>query len=72
VVLKITEGAAADVIEIFEVGFADFTDQETFKARVTLAIVGAHLGEEPVRFATATSAAVTDKARAIGAGACST
>ena len=60
------EEALAEVFEVFEVGFADFAEEEAFEAGDALAIVGAHLGEEPVGFAAAASAAVADGGGAVG------
>ena len=48
------------------IGFADFAQEEAFESGHTLAIIGAHLGEEPVRFTAAASAAITDGGGSIG------
>ncbi len=60
------EEASAEVFEVFHVGFANLAEEEAFQAGDTLAIVGTHLGEEPVGFAAATGAAVTDGGGAVG------
>ena len=57
---QLVEEALAEVFKVFEVGFADFTEQEAFEAGNALAIIGADLGEEPVGFAAAARAAVAD------------
>lgn len=62
---EIFQDAQAEVAEIFTIGFADFAQQEAFESGDTLAIVSAHLGDEPVRFATAAGAAVTDSGGAV-------
>lgn len=54
------EESTAQVFEIFEVRFADLAEEKTFKAGPALAIIGSHLSEEPMRFATATGAAIAD------------
>ena len=54
------EEALAKALEVFEIGFDDFTEEKTVEARAALAIVGAHLGGEPVSLAAAASAAVAD------------
>ncbi len=63
---EVGEEALAEVVEVFEVGFADFAQEEAFEAGEALAIVGAHLGEEPVGFAAAAGAAVADGGGAVG------
>ena len=60
------EEAPAEVLEVFEVGFADFAEEEAFEAGDALAVIGAHLGEEPVGFAAAAGAAVADGRGAVG------
>ena len=61
------EEAAAEVFEVFHVGFADFPQQQAFQARHALAVVSAHLGQEPVAFAAAAGAAVADGGGAVRA-----
>ena len=61
------EEAAAEVLEVFEVGFADLAQQEAFQAGEALAVVHAHLGEEPEGFAAAAGAAVADGGGAVRA-----
>ena len=65
-VFQMGENAAAEVIEAFAVGLADFAQKETFETGTALTIVGAHLGEEPVGFSAAASAAIADGSGAIG------
>jgi len=60
IVRQSAKDAPPKVFEVFEVGFAHFSKQEAFEAGNALAIVGAHLGEQPMGFAAATSAAVAD------------
>ena len=60
------EEAAAEVLEVLEVGFADFAEEEAFEAGPALAIIGAQLGEEPMGFAAAARAAETDGGGADG------
>jgi hypothetical protein len=60
------EEAPAEVIEPFEVGLADFAEEETFQPRHALAIINAHLGNEPVGFAAATGTAIADRGGAAG------
>jgi len=48
----------AEALKVFEVGFADFAEEQTFQAGHPLTVVGAHLGEEPVGLAATASAAV--------------
>jgi len=55
------KSATADVIEVFEIGFADFSNEEALETGEALAIIGAHLSQEPMGFPAATSAAVTDE-----------
>jgi len=62
---KVAEQAKAEVLEVFEIGFADFAEEEALEARVALAIVSAHLGEEPEGFAAAAGAAVADGGGAV-------
>src|SRR5688500_2741609 len=62
-VRQFPEDAAAQIAEAFEVGLADFAEQEAFEAGVTLAIVTAHLGDEPMTFAAATRAAIAEHGR---------
>src|SRR5580765_1351195 len=50
----------AQVVEIFAIGFADLAEDDGFEFGEALAIVSADLGHEPVGFAAAASAAVTD------------
>jgi len=59
------EEALAKTFEVFEVGFADFTEEETVEAGDALTVVGPDLGEEPVSFAAAASAAIADGAGAV-------
>ena len=58
--------AATQILEVFEVGFADCAQQQAFEAGQALAIVDAHLGQQPVRFAAAASAAIADGGGAVG------
>lgn len=60
------EEALAHGFEIFEVGFADLAEEEAVEIGAALAIIGPHLGEEPVGFAAAASTAVADGPRSIG------
>ena len=60
------KSATADVIEVFEIGFADFSNEEAFEARIALAIIGADLRKEPMGFTAAASAAVTDEGGTFG------
>jgi hypothetical protein len=52
--------AAAEVLEVFAIGLADFAEEEAFEVREALAIVERHLGEEPKGFAAAACAAEAD------------
>ena len=60
------EDVLAEVFKVFEVGLADLAQEEALEARDALAVVGAHLSEEPVGFAAAASATVADGGRAVG------
>jgi len=59
------EEALAEVLEVFEVGLADLAEEQALETRETLAVVQAHLGEEPEGFAAAASAAEADGRGAI-------
>ena len=59
------EHLAAEIVKIFAIGLSDFAEEEAFEARAALAIVGAHLGDEPVRFSTPARAAEADRSRAV-------
>ena len=61
-----TEQPATQVIEVFQIRFADLAEQKTFQPRHPLAIVRAHLREQPVRFAAAARPAVADRRRPVG------
>ena len=50
----------AEIAKILEIGFAYFSQEEAFEAGITLAIIEAHLGKEPMGFAAAASAAEAD------------
>ena len=63
---EMAEDFPAVVLEIFDVGFADFAKEQDFEVGETLAIIDADLSEHPIRFAAAASAAVADKAGAGG------
>ena len=54
------EDAGAQCFEVFDVGFADFAQEQAFESRPALAIVDAHLGNEPVTFAAGPRPAVAD------------
>jgi len=60
------EEALAEVLEVFEVGLADFAEEEAFEAGETLAIIEGHLGEEPKGFAAAAGAPEADGGGALG------
>src|SRR4051812_23749839 len=60
------EEAQPDVVEVFDVGLVGFAQNQTFEAGVTLAIVGTDLGEQPMRFAAAASAAIANPLGAAG------
>ena len=62
---KVAEQAKAEVLEVFEIGFADFAEEEALWSRITLAIVRTHLGEEPEGLAAAAGAAVADGGGAV-------
>ena len=64
---EMAEDFPAVVLEIFDVGFADFAKEQDFEVGETLAIIDADLSEHPIRFAAAASAAVADGFGAIGA-----
>ena len=57
---KFRENTAAEVFEVFEIGFAYFAQEEAFEAGDALAIVGADLSEKPMGLAAATRAAEGD------------
>src|SRR5262249_2016482 len=65
-VFEVSEEALAKVLEVFHVGFAHLAEEQALEAGHALAIVGAHLGEEPVAFAAAACAAVADCGWAVG------
>ncbi len=65
-VREFSQNAQAEVAEVFAIGFADFAQQKAFESGDTLAIVRADLGDEPMGFTAAPSAAVTDSGRAVG------
>jgi len=60
------KSATADVVEVFEIGFADFSNEEAFEARIALAIIGADLRKEPMGFTAPAGAAVTDEGGTFG------
>jgi len=60
------EKAPAEDLKVFEIGLADFPEEEAIETGEALAIVGAELGEEPVGFAAAAGAAETDGAGTAG------
>jgi hypothetical protein len=64
--LEIREHGLPEIFKPFAIGFAGFAKQQDFKARITLTIVGGDLGQEPVRFAAAPSAAEANVGGAIG------
>src|SRR5688572_24188636 len=57
---KVTEETGAKSLEVFEVRLAHFSEQQALEARPALAIIGAHLREQPVAFAAAACAAITN------------
>jgi len=65
-VLHLAENLVAQIAQGFKVGFADFAEHEGFEAGHALAIVEPNLGDEPMRFTAAASAAVADFGGAIG------
>ena len=60
------EEALAKILQILEIRFADFAEEKTFQAGEALAIVSAHLGQEPVGFPAAARAAVADGLGTVG------
>ena len=66
VVGEVAEEPAAEVVEVFAVGFADFAQEQALEAGEALAVIDAHLGEEPEGFAAAAGAAVADGGGAVG------
>ena len=60
-----TEQSAAEIFKVFQVRLADLAEQQTFQARHALAVVRAHLREQPVTFATAASTAVANRHRPV-------
>ena len=54
------EEPLAEGREVFEIRFADLPEEEAFEAGNALAVIGAELGKEPVRFAAAPGPAVAD------------
>jgi hypothetical protein len=65
-VLEVGEETLTQVFEPFAADFAGLTEEQDFKAGITLAIVGVDLGQEPMGFAGATGAAITGKRGAVG------
>ncbi len=65
-VVEAGQDALAEVVEAFDIGFGGFPEEEALEAGEPLAIIGADLGEEPVGFAGAASAAVADGGGAAG------
>ncbi len=59
------EQPAAQILEMFQVRLADLAQQQTFQTRHALAIIRAHLREQPMRFAAAASAAVANRHRPV-------
>lgn len=59
------EDARHEVLEAFLDGAADFAQQQALEAGLALAVVHGDLGEHPVGFAAAASAAVGDLAGAV-------
>ena len=64
-VFEAGEDCVAEVLEVLGVGFADFAQQQAFEARHPLAVIDAHLREEPMRLPTATRATVADGRRPV-------
>ena len=60
------EKTPSEVLEVFDIRFADLPEEQTFEAGEALAIIRPHLGNEPVRLATAAGAAKADGGGAIG------
>jgi hypothetical protein len=64
-VFHIAEDFLAKVTEGFEVGFAYLAQKESFEAGHALAIVETDLSDEPVRFTSSASAAISDFSGAV-------
>src|ERR1051325_684325 len=54
------------ILKIFHVGFANLSQEKTFQTWDPLTIVRSHLGQEPVRFSTASGATVAYCRRSVG------
>src|SRR5678816_3699254 len=63
---KVAKEADAKGLEVFEVGLAHFAEQQTLETGPALAIVGAHLREQPVTLAPATRTAIANGDGSIG------
>jgi hypothetical protein len=61
------EQFAAQVFGMLQVRFADFAQEQAFQAGDALAVVGAELGQQPMRLPAATGAAVAIGGGAVGA-----
>lgn len=57
---QLPEETLPESLEMLEIGFAHLAEEEAVETGDALAIVGAHLGEQPVGFTAAARAAVTD------------
>ena len=60
------KSVATKIFEIFAIRFANFSQQEALEAWEALAIVKAHLGDEPIRLAAAAGATEADGGRSAG------
>lgn len=66
IVRQTAEETEAEILEVFEVGLGDFAEEEALEAGAALAIVGAHLGEEPKTFTATAGATIADGGGAVG------
>jgi hypothetical protein len=65
VMWNIAKNPAAEIIEVFTIGFANLSEKEAFETGEALAIIEGHLSHEPKRFAATACAAESDGGGAV-------
>jgi hypothetical protein len=65
VVRQMPEQATPEVVEIFEIRFADLAQQQALQTRHALTIVDSQLREQPMRLATTSRTAVAHRRRPV-------
>ena len=65
-VTELSEQLPPQILEVFQVRLADLAQQQAFQPRHALAIVHAHLAEQPMRLPTAPGATIADRCGPVG------